>query len=382
MSRICIWGASLNKVDDEAQVVAVTSLIKNLSPAVRITFFSQYGQRLVEVLAKEGLAVEVITQAHPGRVAEAMENASLFLIFGGVFFEAPKQALMCATLVAMAKLYRRPVVAWQVSVFPYTTRWGELVYRNILDQMDLICVREPVAAEILAKMTVARPIKLFADSRLTLEPCSPSVVQGILEKEGIDASQPLIGLSTRQVHAQMPGWVRRTHYYDDQIANRSNDVLARMVAHLEKLAQVVVLPMHPTYQEDLTTFASVSRYADASGRVKLLSRRYSAREVVGIVAHCNLIVASRLGSAVLAAATRTPIVAIAYETRMLDHMRRIGLGDRVFDWRDLNPDAIIAAIDHAWKQPRPAADSEQVAKLKQLATASADVLGKYLYPLR
>src|SRR5882672_7225767 len=364
MSQICIWGASLNKVDDEAQIVAITSLVKSLSPSIRITFFSQYGQRLIDLLAKEGIQVEVITQPHLGRVADAIKNADLLLIIGGVFFESPMQALMCATLVAMAKAYRCSVVAWQVSIFPYTTRWGEFVYKTIFDQVDLICVREPVAAEILARMGVTRPVKTFADARLTLEPCSIAEVQNILENEGIDPDQPLIGLSTRNLHAQMPAWVRRTHHYNDQIADKSNGALARVVAHLETLAQLVVIPMHPTYQEDLLSFASISRDAGRSGRMKLLSRRYSAREVTGIIAHCHLLLASRLGSAVLAAARGTPIVAIAYETRMIDHMRRVGLGDFAFDWRDLNPDAIIAAADKVWTAPRPDSDSTMVASLK------------------
>jgi len=318
MSQICIWGASLNKVDDEAQIVAITSLVKSLSPSIRITFFSQYGQRLIDLLAKEGIQVEVITQPHLGRVADAIKNADLLLIIGGVFFESPMQALMCATLVAMAKAYRCSVVAWQVSIFPYTTRWGEFVYKTIFDQVDLICVREPVAAEILARMGVTRPVKTFADARLTLEPCSIAEVQHILENEGIDPDQPLIGLSTRNLHAQMPAWVRRTHHYDDQIADKSNDALARVVAYLETLAQLVVIPMHPTYQEDLLTFASISRDAGRSGRMKLLSHRYSAREVTGIIAHCHLLLASRLGSAVLAAARGTPIVA-THETPGTSH---------------------------------------------------------------
>jgi polysaccharide pyruvyl transferase WcaK-like protein len=378
MSHICIWGASLNKVDDEAQIVAISSLVKGLSPSIRITFFSQYGQRLVDLLAKEGLEVEVITQPHFGRVLDAIKNADLLLIIGGVFFESPIQALMCATLVAMAKAYRCSVVAWQVSIFPYTARWAEYVYKTIFNRMDLICVREPVAAEIFARMGVTCPVKTFADARLILEPCSMAEVRVILEKEGIDPDQPLIGLSTRNVHAQMPAWVRRTHHYDDQRANKSNDALARVVAHLGKLAQLVVIPMHPTYQEDQLTFASISRDAGRSGRMKLLSRRYSAREVTGIIAHCRLLLASRLGSAVLAAARGTPVIAIAYETRMLDHMRRVGLGDFAFDWRDLNPDAIVAAADKVWTAPCPASDSETVASLKLLARASADVLRPYL----
>ena len=378
MSKICIWGASLNKVDDEAQLIAAVSLIQRRFPSTQITFFSNYGKQLVNFLAKEGVAVEVITTPHLGRVARSIKSAKLFLILGGVLFEAPLQALRGAILVSIAKARRCPVVAWQLSVFPQTTRWGKFLYKIIFGQMDLICAREPIGAEIIERLGVSRSIRVSTDSRLTLEPCSGAEVRTLLSKEGIDHHQPLIGLSTRHVHAQMPQWVKRTHLYADQVAEQANDALARVVAHLGKLAQVVVIPMHPTYREDQCAFEMVCRYMDDPGRLRLLSHRYSAREIMGIIAQCDLLLASRLGSAVFAAATKTPMIAIAYEPRMLDHMVRIGLGNYVFDWRQLNADAVITAIDRVWRAPRPRGNNELVAGLKAQAEASADTLSAFL----
>jgi len=378
MSKICIWGASLNKVDDEAQVIAAVSLIKKRFPSTQITFFSNYGNRLADFIAKEGVAVEVITNPHPGRVARSIMNARVFLILGGVLSETPLQALRSAILLSMARAFRCPVVAWQLSVFPQTSRWGIFIFKRIFEQMDLICAREPMGAEIIKRLGVTRPVRVFADSRLLLEPCSPVEVRTLLGKEGIDPYEPLIGLSTRYVHAQMPAWVKRTHSYADQVAEQANDALARVVAHLGKLAQVVMIPMHPTYREDQCTFEWVSRYTDDRGRPRLLSHRYSAREIIGIIAQCDLLLASRLGSAVFAAATETPIIAIAYEPRMLEHMERIGLGDCVFDWRQLNSDALIMAIDRVWRAPRPRRNSAQVAGLKAQAEESVEALSGFL----
>ena len=132
--------------------------------------------------------------------------------------------------------------------------------------------------------------------------------------------------------------------------------------------------MHPTYEEDLRVFETLGRGVKASGRLKLLSRRFSPREIMGIIRHCELLLACRLGSAVLAAATGTPTVAIAYEPRMREFMEHVGLADRVFDWRQVSPPDLLAALSANWGTPRPKETSDFVAKLKAEAQASIEAL--------
>lgn len=375
MRRICIWGASLNKVDDEAQIIAGVGLIKRHFPSTQLTFFSNYGQRLIDFLAKEGVEAEVVSSPHLGAVLRAIRDASLFLIIGGVLFEAPRQAFIGGLLISMAKACHCPVVFWQASIFPYTTLWGTVVFRSIYQQMDRISAREHIAADVMHQLGVTRPVRVFADARLMMDPCSPAEVRDLLTSEGVNPDQPLIGLTTRHVHAQMPGWVRRTHSYNDGIAKTANETLAMVVAHLTDLGQVVVIPMHPTYEQDLRAFAAVGRRVEDSARLKLLSRRFSPREIMGIIKHCDLVLACRLGSAVLAAATATPFVAIAYEPRMHEIMQRLGLSDRVFDWRQVNYSAVIAAVNASWGVSRPKRSNELVAGLKKEAIASVNDLG-------
>ncbi len=211
MSEICIWGASLNKVDDEAQIVAALSLIRKRFPSTRITFFSQDRDRLVDFLAREGVNAEVIGAPYFGKVMAAMKRAALLMIIGGVTFETPAQAMRSAILVAMAKLVGCPVVGWQLSLFPYTTCWGSLIYRMVFSSMERIYVREQIGVDSLARLGVKRPAQIFADSRFALEPAPPETIRSLLSREGLDPGEPLIGLTTRHLHARIPFWVRETH---------------------------------------------------------------------------------------------------------------------------------------------------------------------------
>jgi len=281
-------------------------------------------------------------------------------------------------LIAMARAVGCPAVGWQLSLFPYTTRWGSFIYKAVFGLMDQIYVREQMGIESLSRLGVKRPAGIFADSRFALEPSSPDKIRILLTNEGIDPDQPLIGLTTRYLHAQMPPWVRRTHFYSDELAGRSYQALADVVAHLSSLAQVALLPMHPTYEEDLATYEKVKKHVSEASRVKILSRRYSPREIMGIINHCELMLASRLGSVVMAAATGTPVVTIAYESRVVERMERLGLGDSVFDWKQLDPDAIIRAIDRIWYAPHRKKEIAAVNELKTSARVSAEPLDEFL----
>jgi polysaccharide pyruvyl transferase WcaK-like protein len=378
MNEICIWGASLNKVDDEAQVIAAVRLLRKRFPSTHITFFSQYGDRLAGFLERQGVCAEVIGAPHFAKVMSVMRRSSVFVVTGGVTFETPGQAMRSVMLVAAARSVGCPVVGWQLSLFPYLTWWGSLIYKTVFSSMDHISVREHVGLDSLARLGVKRPAQVFADSRFAMDPSPPDVIRPLLSREGLDADAPLIALTTRYLHPGIPVWVKETHQYSDETAARSYQAMAKVIDHLSLLAPVVLIPMHPSHEDDLATFAKLTKSAGDPMRVKIISRRYSAREIMGIIAHCNLLLASRLGSVVMAIATGTPVVAIAYENRVVETMKRMGGGDRVFDWRHLDPTAIIAAIDRIWDTSARKTECPIASELKASARASAEPLAEFL----
>jgi polysaccharide pyruvyl transferase WcaK-like protein len=113
----------------------------------------------------------------------------------------------------------------------------------------------------------------------------------------------------------------------------------------------------------------------------MLSRRYSSPEVMGIIGRCDLLLAGRLGSAVFATVTGTPLVAISYEDRTLDYMKRIGFEEHAFDWKTLHYEDMIRVIDnvlasrHDLKQKMQA----QAKTLKTLAWQNAEFLYQHLH---
>ncbi|MGH7801117.1 MAG: polysaccharide pyruvyl transferase family protein [Thermodesulfobacteriota bacterium] len=380
MKRICIWGTALRKVADEAQVIAFIRIMKNRIPDARITLFSRYGELMAELMAKENLEIETIRTAHIGRVIQALAHSDIFVLEGGPFYEDPLQALRCLILFSIAKIFRRPVIAYGVTAFHFKTWWGRFLFRNMFDRMDAIKVREKTALNIIKDLGVKKDVTLFADPRFILEPTLFDEVQGFLFKEGINVEEPFIGITTRYLHQNVPAWVKRSHYYTDERVENANEVIARVAAYLSELAQVIIIPMHPSYAEDIEMANVMKKYIPNPSCLKMLSRRYSALEMMGIISQCELLLAARLGSAVFATVAGTPIVAIAYEPRMVDHMERVGLGKYVFDWKNLKYDDLVAKVKEIWLSRDIIKEhmKSQVKEFKEMAWKNAEIVNKFM----
>ena len=82
MRRVGVWGTSLKKVADEAQLLAFVQIVKTREPKVHNTIFSQVGNVLTEFLAKEKCEVRTIRTGNLIGVTAALAKADLLLCMG------------------------------------------------------------------------------------------------------------------------------------------------------------------------------------------------------------------------------------------------------------------------------------------------------------
>jgi polysaccharide pyruvyl transferase WcaK-like protein len=92
-----------------------------------------------------------------------------------------------------------------------------------------------------------------------------------------------------------------------------------------------------------------------------------------------MVIASRLGSAIFATVTLTPLVSIAYESRMIDHMEGIGYGQYVRDWKELNYDDFVNIAEDVWQSRDTIKDQmgSRVEEFKDRAWQNAKVISGF-----
>ncbi|MBI3737561.1 MAG: polysaccharide pyruvyl transferase family protein, partial [Chloroflexi bacterium] len=248
MKKVIVWGTSFKKVADEAQLLSHYKIIKTFHPEAEVTFISQPHHEIRNRFPE----IHIVPFAQVGQAITKLLQSQLLVIGGGPFYEEGLQMLKCALLILTARLFRIPVLVYGVTVFPIKLWWAKLGYRWILNQANAIHVRDQVAAKSLSNIGLNPPkVHAGCDPRLILDPDPADHIQTILASEGIHP--PFIALTTRHIHKDVPNWVKRAHGFDPASVEESNRVMARVVEYLSGLGQVVLIPMHPNFDEDLET---------------------------------------------------------------------------------------------------------------------------------
>ena len=380
MKKICIWGTSLRKVADEAQVISFIKIINERLPGSEITLLSRYGTLMTELFKNEDYKIKTIRTLNIPKVILALYKTDIFIFEGGPFYEQLQQALVCWGLLSISKLFKKPVIAYAATAFHFRTWWGRAIYRNIFNRMDAVTVRESVGKEIINDLNIKNEVELFADPRFILFPLNQDYINEILKKENVDISKPYVCITTRFMHEKIPKWVKKSHHYNEKIVQDSNRCISKIIDYLSELRQVVLIPMHPKYEEDQQMANILRKNMQDPSKLIILSKRYRALEILGIINYAEMILASRVGSAVFSAVTKTPIIAVSYEPRMIDHMKRCGLGNYVFDWRKLNYEELKNSIDEILQKKENIKGilEANAETFKEQAKLNSEVIAKFI----
>jgi polysaccharide pyruvyl transferase WcaK-like protein len=374
--KIVVWGTSLKKVADEAQLIAHFTVIKSILPDSEVTILTYPRQDIL----RQYPGLTVIPTIRLFQSLSVIAKSDLFVIGGGPFFEEFSQLVKIAILLLWAKLNCKPLLLFGITIFPLKTWWGPAAYRFLIGLADEIVVRDRVSFQTLKESGLRKDFRQGTDPRVLQSPASHGRVSEILRAEGLDPAQPLIGITTRYMHTDVPEWVRRAHGIDGERVERSNAVMAETVAHLSRKGQVFLIPMSPDHGEDEQTAAIIRGHMPDGAQLKVLHGRYLASEVIGIIQACEMMLAGRLGSALFCGITATPLVAIAYEARMIDQMKDLGLEQYVFDWKSLDHESMIRAVDDLRGRREEIVRSMQSRgeSLREHARADAEIYRKFL----
>jgi len=341
MKRVTIWGTSLKKVADEAQMISHYKIIKTFAPDADVTMLTY-----LKPLVQKSYPNLTITPVPQVRVSlPRIFKSDLFVIGGGPFYDHFPQILRAAILMCFVRLARVPLLIYGVTGFPVKSWFGRLVFRWIGNYSQRVVTRDAGAYKSLSDIGVKAPMQQGIDLRAVLEPAPRERVDEILREEGIDPEKPMIAFTVRYINKDIPAWVRtQLNLHDESIA-KFNEALGKVAAELSKSAQVFIIAMNPTVEEDMAAAENISKYMDNPSKLKFIKHRYLATEMLGVIKACDALIAGRVGSAFFATMMQTPLIAISHESRMSDWMQEIGMQEFLFDWQSLDADKILQQVE-------------------------------------
>lgn len=258
---------------------------------------------------KKTYHVDSINRINPFKVIMAMRKSRLFINGGGSLIQdikSTRSLMYYLSTIWVAKKLGLKVMIYANGIGPINDPNNGLLTRYVLNQADVITLRENLSLAALEKLKVDRPrITVTADPALTIEAADDRHIDHILLDEGIDLSSPFVGFSVRN-------WGNDRAY---------ESVIARAADYMtEKYGiKALFIPMH--YPGDLVASESILSKMKQKGYV--LRKSYSGEYTLGVIKRLEMLIGMRLHALIFAASNHIPIIGLEYEQKVESFLRYI-----------------------------------------------------------
>jgi polysaccharide pyruvyl transferase CsaB len=257
---------------------------------------------------------------------------------------------------------RKPIIMSNIGVGPIRSRIGLFLAGLILRQATLVSVRDPKSFETCRSLGVkSERLQLTPDAVFVNHPTKFGQIQ---TSSSVDTNKIRIALNLNYNIENSANW------------QLFLERLVLSIKEVNKKQTVVIhaLPMQAGFKPntDLEVLRKFSKRIEDD--IEMVVHEPSTPLEIGhIISSCDLVVAERLHSLVIASILRKPFVALIYDVKVQQLVESLGMGRYAID--------INQPFDHKLLADHIVAVNEQGAKLTgQVATVAEDArdyLGRY-----
>lgn len=330
--RVGISGSygGLNLGDEAILQALVTELRQSLP--VEITVFSRDP---VDTLARHAVEHAVpVRELTRAEVLPEIEPLDLLILGGGgILFDAEVNTYLRE--VSLAQEIGVPVMIYAVSAGPLQDQTAQALVRDCLNRAAAVTVRERNAQKVLEAVGVQQDIVVTADPAFLLQP--QPLPPDTLQREGIDDSHLLVGISVREPGVAAPD-IDEQHYHA-LLANAADYMIERLDADL------VFVPMERLQRDTQHCHSVIAQMAYAH-RATVLKGKYTSGQILSLVGHFTFVLGMRLHFLIFAALQRVPAVALSYAGKVTGCLEALELP--ISPLHEVNAGQLMAHIDRSW----------------------------------
>ena len=334
--RIGITGSygGLN-LGDEAILHSIIAQLRRDLPA-EITVFSRDPD---DTKRRHGVerAVAVRKMSRAEAVPEVERLDLLVVGGGGILFDAEARIYLREAQIAREKGV--PVMLYAIGAGPLKHAGAQAVVREVLDQVDVVTVRERSAQQVLEEAGVTREIVVTADPALLLKP--EPLPRGVLKSEGLEGRRRLIGMSVREPGVAAPDIDPKE--YHALLANAADFMVDRYDA------DVVFVPMEHSVLDSQHSHAVIAQMLRAQ-RANVLKSVYTSGQLLSLMSRFHFVVGMRLHFLIFAALRGVPFVALPYAGKVSGFLEELQIPSPPMQL--VNAGRLMAYIDESWDQMR------------------------------
>lgn len=249
-------------------------------------------------------------------------------------------------VLPLARRWGKPVVLYNVSLGPVSSKAGIACLRRVLGAADHVVVRDQESLVICerAGLTIDNPIE-GADCALNITPTTGDELDRIFKEEDLNPDgKPFF---TVNINSYLDVFLKR-----DQRAGESEfiEIMAKTIDRLiDKLdARMVMVETQPM---DLTLAGKVFERIQSRDAIRMIdNRRYSHRDIAGVFSRAEMHIGMRTHSLILATSVHTPVVGIICTPKNRGYMCSIAQDKRMIEFDDFTQENLMSICLELWEQ--------------------------------
>ena len=236
----------------------------------------------------------------------------------------------------IGKLLKKCVIKYTTDIGPLYSIWSVSIVKFFLNIVDIIFARSKETARLLKEINVKKPIVIAPDAAFIAD--------------SIKVNKYAF-FGNRKIHRKKIAGISVSHTITKFEKSKGFYIklITEVIEYLikEKDMIVILIPNEVYNGEDDSHIAEVIynnvRYKD---HIIVLRKKYTAKELKGIIGLCDILIASRYHSIIAALSQGIPTLAIGWHHKYYGVMDLVGLGDFVYDISKLNLNDILKKIDY------------------------------------
>lgn len=252
--------------------------------------------------------VKTVNRWRLREVKQVISTSDLLVSGGGSLLQdvtGLKSLLYYLGVTRLARYLRKPVFFYAQGIGPVQSITGRYLLRRVVNQVNLITVRDEESAQTLKNMGVTKPaIYVTADPVIGLTRevinsiLNPAFADLLFAKYHLDQNKPIVGFCLRS----WPGLKE----IQEKVFVQAGETLK------QKGWQVVFLPFHNP--KDVFLARKLAQAFIPAAVV--IEDMLTVPQLMSVMARFKLVIGMRLHALILAAVLGTPFVGVAYDPKI------------------------------------------------------------------
>jgi len=365
---------------DEAILSTMLKQFRTRRPELRVMVASGNPQDTVAVHQVEAVAWNDIAAIH-----RAVQMCDLVIVGGGGLFhdywgvdpdtfltDKHWGAAYYAGPALLAALYRKPVMLYAVGVGPLYSGYGVKLTRLTAQSAHAITVRDSGSKALLEEIGIpSENIRVTADPAFAFQPTLSAGLEQSLDPAFV-LRRPVLGVAPRHwsvgVH---PDFLER-------------ELAAAFDLFLEQTGGTVVLVpfqnLSGERENDWATTNRIREHMRLRDRAAITKGPATPDQTYCTLKDCDLVLGMRFHALIFAATAGVPAVAVSYDPKVDELVKRLGLGNLSVDVKDVVAPRLAAQLVQAlgsgdeFRSSMALANSEQRQAADENVSIALDLL--------